>query len=639
MKKFILLNLLLTTLVAGLSFHANAQYALQALGARFVVNAPVALQGSKVFTYSSNPAVTGNWGGALGSYFHVPLVKGLDSLASAPLTNAAAVQDKWVLIFRGGGFYFSDKAYNCWLAGAAGVIIVNNQPGADPINMAAATTNNHASLITIPVLMISNPDGLALNAALNAGMRDTISISPWGFNLNHDLSVVSGSNPVLYMGAMPYSQLAGANGTAQPYNIYSGGYAANIGTKIASNVVLASDITFTANGSTTAIRHDTVHIGNIATIDSLAGAYNNSVYHPAPTSTGRYDIKTYVYSDSTDQDSPDDTVAARMYVTDSIFCMGRWDAANSKPISTGSEGFASGNLTWGPLVYAKDGPYRIAQIQMGVNDNDTTKHDLTNNPGFFIYAMKWTDGSNQQPLDNMMQEGEDSVIGIGFKSFTSADSNDTKFTVHMNNNQNKDNTGCAMNANSWYYFAASTGTLLMNIDGHTNYFGRLYTSQHIGNKTTYFAPNTNDDPNLDFHNSPSTTLNNIPFFAIATVDSIGVGRIRSFDAFTPAFAVYTSKFHENAVANVSATKSAFVLYPNPAVGSNLHIKLDLASRSSVVYFEVVDGLGRVVYHDTRKNLLNEDIELPTSKLVPGRYFIAIKSDDALEGKSFIVLAN
>ncbi|MDP1580638.1 MAG: S8 family serine peptidase [Candidatus Didemnitutus sp.] len=85
-------------------------------------------------------------------------------VGTQPLTNAAAVAGKIVLMERGAtagpSAAFTDKVRNAQNSGAIGVLIVNNIAGAP------ATPGGADPLVTIPSAMISQADGAALIAAL-----------------------------------------------------------------------------------------------------------------------------------------------------------------------------------------------------------------------------------------------------------------------------------------------------------------------------------------------------------------------------------------------------------------------------------------------------------------------------------------
>jgi len=101
-------------------------------------------------------------------------------------TSIDDLSGKIVLIDRG-TCPFGDKVFNAQLAGAIGVIVVNNQAGA-AFSMGGSNPD-----ITIPALMVSQADGEVIRAALSANVNATIDISSMGnfFDSSFDNGVVS----------------------------------------------------------------------------------------------------------------------------------------------------------------------------------------------------------------------------------------------------------------------------------------------------------------------------------------------------------------------------------------------------------------------------------------------------------------
>ena len=87
-----------------------------------------------------------------------------DSLGCETLTNGADVNGQIAVCYRG-VCEFGMKANQAQLAGARALIIINNVPGA-PVAMGAGALGAED---TIPVVMISDVDGAALMAAIEAG--------------------------------------------------------------------------------------------------------------------------------------------------------------------------------------------------------------------------------------------------------------------------------------------------------------------------------------------------------------------------------------------------------------------------------------------------------------------------------------
>ncbi len=142
------------------------------------VNSPSVVAGAKT-------AAAAGFGGAIPSS---PLTANLILVADATapindaceaITNAAAINGRIALIDRG-LCGFTDKVFAAQQAGAIAVIIANNVAGA-PFSMGGSNNS-----ITIPALMISQADGNALKAQINAGQTVNVTISSLGAS-NFDL--------------------------------------------------------------------------------------------------------------------------------------------------------------------------------------------------------------------------------------------------------------------------------------------------------------------------------------------------------------------------------------------------------------------------------------------------------------------
>jgi serine protease len=92
-----------------------------------------------------------------------------DSLLCNPASNAAAINGKIAVLYRG-GCEFGTKALNAQNAGAIGVVVVNNASGATiEMGPGAAGAN-----VNIPAIMVSNIDGAWFNSAINSGNASAV---------------------------------------------------------------------------------------------------------------------------------------------------------------------------------------------------------------------------------------------------------------------------------------------------------------------------------------------------------------------------------------------------------------------------------------------------------------------------------
>jgi large repetitive protein len=87
-----------------------------------------------------------------------------DNLGCESATNAAKLAGNIAFVYRG-NCLFGTKAWHAQEAGAIAVVVINNIPG-NLMNMAPGT---QGSLVTIPVVMISDIHGAALRTGLDSG--------------------------------------------------------------------------------------------------------------------------------------------------------------------------------------------------------------------------------------------------------------------------------------------------------------------------------------------------------------------------------------------------------------------------------------------------------------------------------------
>lgn len=170
-------------------------------GANVVASVPLVLsQGAPVLTISGTTTANGTYqigtasfGPALNSpgvtAEVMPVVdtapdSGLACTALSPL-NAAAVNGKIALVDRG-TCTFVAKALACQAAGAVGVIIANNAVGSPPPGLGGTDPT-----ITIPVVSVTQADGVVLRAALAKRSRLHSGMIA---NIGVDLSQRAGAN-------------------------------------------------------------------------------------------------------------------------------------------------------------------------------------------------------------------------------------------------------------------------------------------------------------------------------------------------------------------------------------------------------------------------------------------------------------
>ncbi|MCD6063290.1 MAG: hypothetical protein K0R82_1201 [Flavipsychrobacter sp.] len=635
MKKSVLLNLSLLSIGLTAAVNAGAQGTLasdaEVLGARFIVDAPAAIGGVKDFTFSSDPAGT-PWGGSLSTPVqNVEVVKAVDSEACATLTNN--VTGKWVLIYRG-NCEFGVKAKNAQDKGAAGVIIWNHTP-AELINMGAGAVGGS---VTIPVTFISNEDGRAMTNQLSAGQQVFISITPWGFNNAHDLAIVPGTPAPPPGMAIPISQFDGTD--IPQYRGYVGGYVANTGTSTEADVKLKATVNWTPlTGGTTEVHKDSAMATTFAPIDSIKyDLFSPNHFVLNPTGVGRYDFNYTVSANDADMYTADNSHSFSLNITPNAFSRGRINVQSQTPLVTNhfrlSDGTAS--LTWGPLFYVKKGGYHMSHVHFSVADQDTSDHDLTgsNDGSVEVFVFKWVDGSNGGASDNSIQSEELTIKGIAVKKFTTLDSNKTMLAAYIGDATSGNPATIVSEDNSYYWFAANLNNVFgLSTDANANYHARTNAAMNFATSKTpdYWSPAfTGAATDLT---QGGRTVRMFPFGTSSSdIDTLPVTQGSAVPAMTFIQGVFVVDVKQTA----KGSADQFTVYPNPAV-ANVTAKIGLVAATEKLQVKIIDGVGRQVYSEVRKNVQNTEVSIPVSNLPAGNYYMIMISDNNAMARPFTVV--
>lgn len=326
---------------------ANNNYYINYAGGRVSISSPSSLAGPVTYTIANDGGGNANeWGGSIAGLpnplLNVPIVKADPYEACGPLTNGGAISGNIALIKRG-NCEFGAKALAAEQQGAVAVIIVNHLPG-PPVGMGAGA---QGSGVTIPVIMVSDVDGAAIEAALGSGSV-TMSMSIWSNGYTADMGFVDRGLSLWHSYSIPLNQIK--NATSVPYKGFNGAVIGNFGSTTMNDVVIKTTVRWTATGgSTTVVREDTMNVGTFAPQDSILTPFKDMEYNLAPTSTGRYDVEYELSSSTTDDFLGDNKASYSFYVTDQLYSKGRYDFTNKRPYSSIGYRLGSGNeFTWGP---------------------------------------------------------------------------------------------------------------------------------------------------------------------------------------------------------------------------------------------------------------------------------------------------
>lgn len=617
-------------------------------GTRFVITAPSSIVGIKKINYAT-------WGAAASpTISNVIVEKAYDTLGAAKLLNGTGayptLTGKFALIFRGGGFTFSEKVKRCTDEGAIGVIIVNNIPG-DPVGMAPTPAG---STVTVPVLMISDVDGQAISDVIKSALPGAglvkLTLGTWNTGGTHDLGVLPAFQAVPHALNMPLHQFAGSTGV-EAYKMYTGGAIANYGTVTETAVTVNDSIYWTpTGGSATFVTAQSYTVPSISVADSIRFGFASAPYSlPAlPTATGKYEHKYSIKYSATDDFPQDNMTTITHYVNDSIFCRGNYDYTNKRPrVSIGIQP-ASGttNFMMGNMYYVKNGGYaaRAMQFSLSVNTNPT----LAGISQTTIYLYKWKDGTaGSGSLDSFVQARELTPVGVNFKNFSTADSSGQTITLEIKDFADPGSKKLViLEDTTWYYAVVEVPvSTFIGMDESVNFFSRSYAQYRaMGSKPgagiSDNAIGAFFNDNGTFVSIDSNSLFPFPFAGSATVPSniFNVDSVFYDKAdMVPSIALITSKEKKTAsISDVVKSIGTTNIYPNPATKGSMTVNVALNKNSNSVVYRLTDAIGRTLYTETHKNVLNEKFEMNTSNYPTGNYFLMVITDNGFDVKKVTI---
>ncbi len=608
-------------------------------GTRFVVTAPSAIAGIKKINYAT-------WGAAASPTISGKIIeKAYDTLGAATLLNGTGgyptLTGKFALIFRGAGISFSDKVNRCIAAGAIGVIIVNNVPG-DPVGMAPTPAG---STVAVPVFMISDVDGAAISneikaAPLGAGTV-IMTLGTWNTGGTHDLGVLAQYQSTPHAMNIPLHQLKGSAGTLA-YKHYVGGAVANYGAATETGVTVTDSVFWTPTGGSAAyVTNNSYTVASISVADSIRFGFGASAPYElaAPTTTGKYEHRYSASYGNTDDFPQDNKASITQYVTDSIFCKGRYDFTNNRPmVSLGIRPGVTPPVSFvsGDLFYIKNGNYAARKVQFSLSNDAAATLD-----GFLVnvFVSKWVDGAGGD-LDSLVQAGELTPVGICAKSLTSSDSTGKTLTLDVLDIVNPTSGKVVkLDGNSWYYIGVEVpASLFIGIDESNSFFTRGYAQWMLGGaKPGAFVYETAVGlTTSDFATFTSTATNTLapyPFSGNALyIDSAFYDRFNE----VPSIALHMSKDTSTSIKNLINTFNGTTsVYPNPAA-DNINIELSLKEMSSKVNYRLTDLMGKTVIDLTHSNVLNEKFTMNLNGISSGNYYLLIVTDKGLDVKKVTV---
>jgi hypothetical protein len=645
MKKFNLLNfsLALTMLVSPVLSEAQtdmyhglpANYYSDYVGGRVLVTAPGSVAKALNFTISNDGGST-DWGAQIpnnNSMLNLELVKADPYDVCATITNGPSLAGKIALVERG-NCEFGAKAYAVQLKNAVACIIVNNVNGG-PVGMGAGAQGVN---VNIPVIMISKDDGAALVAAMS-GNTVKMSLTKWGNGNMHDVGFVDRGLSLWHNFAIPYHQMDVASVAKNAYKGINGAVIANFGSSNETGIVVKAKVTWTPDGgSPVTVIEDSVTRAAFGVGDSIITPFVDNPYSLVGLTgyaLGRYDVQYTLRMDNSDDFPNDNSASYSFYVTSSLLAKGRYDFAKGQSFMSSYIGFTTPtDYMMGNLHYIAKKDYQFRNVQFSISKGSATDNDLSTVNPVNIWLYKWVDGSNGQPADNVIQQGETSIVGAASHEFKSGDTSGHVFTVDIADAQDKNKPSISAD-DSWYWVAADVPSgMYIGVDGESNmqprtYFRAKATNSFLDYYTILFGgaqsafTNASDEPTM------------YPFERGENgVDSSRFSEQKK--GIIPALPINMSIFPVSVSNTVAAQSFDISLYPNPA-SDVLNVSVKLEKKAAKAYYSIVDGLGRSVKREVRENVQNDTYSVTVSDLPAGQYYFTVNANDEVTVRKFTVV--
>ena len=574
MKKLILSLVMLV----GITF-ANAQVI-------FYVEDPVSITGNYDFTYAKP---TQSWGVAdLNDPLNaitdtLALVSdgtAEDSLGCNSLVNGSSIAGKIAVVYRG-SCQFGTKAFNAETAGAVGVIIINNVPGA-PIEMNGGTDGPN---VTIPVIMVSDATGAILtNEMANGpvvgfiGSKTNFYGNDLGYYKNDVLMAEQFSKPALI--AQNNNEFAINNIGAMVHN-----YGSNDQTNVAVNV----DITLNGNS----VYNQTSSASTIVSGDSAF--FTLPAFSLTSYTSGYYYMTYTITSDSTDEFTADNTLVTDFMIDDSSYALCRLDDTTGLPANVAYYRPSGGTGSFTQCIHFQDANASRMQVDGiyfsasgGTIPTGQTEGSL-NGEYFEVYVYEWADQFANMSDANF---GINSLTQIGSGSYTFlSDLQNTNVYAPMTLNT-------ALQDNSRYLFCVST----FNVD------------VYLG-----FDTEIDYDENVAIYDQPL-----FPIEDNGTWYALGFGT-----DVVPAISAsmsHTVGIEDNSEVEITP-------YPNPAKDV---ITIPTGNKTGVTTLIVTDLTGKVVLRQS-VNAVAGNVTVDASDLSNGTYIFNMNFEDGTHSKFNVVV--
>jgi hypothetical protein len=522
--------------------------------------------------------------------------------------NGAELEGKIALVDRGGCTFVS-KALNAQNAGALGIIIFNNQPGAGVIALGGDDLS-----ITIPVAMLSYEDGQAIRSALENG---TVNITMGNLVLPNDIGASAANVMTAPYGIVPLEQV-----TADNFTVVPGAGITNNGLNDAANFNISATVEYTElDGSNPATVYtesttleETVEPDSTSSLAVLPGFVPEN-------GIGRYTVTYSVESDSVDQLDFDNTFSSTFTISDSLYSKAQWNPTTGLPARTGT--FYS---TAAGGVYEMIAPFAFPSGGGSVRI-DTIIYEVLSATGttlaeasFEGYVYEWVDADE----DSLITNAEVEVVGIATFAFPEDYEEQVGILrLPVANFLTFAEPGPIVNPEASAYMVGvrhtGAGSVFMAFDENISY--TQYVDYKLANGTYHIS----DEPY--FVESDFDPETNSPDFE-------GLGQFADVSGGV-AIAIKTAPIATSTEDVVGAETFEMDIFPNPTA-EKLTTNLTFKQSTSFVEYNITAANGQVLLRELDNSVgQREQAEFNVEALPAGQYFLMIRTEQGIQTMPFV----
>ena len=520
------------------------------------------------------------------------------------LINGAELMGNIAIIDRG-SCEFGLKCKNAEDAGAIACIVANNVPLAGTFSMGPGVVGGQ---VTIPCVMISYEDGQIIKNAL---ANDVVKITLGDIPLPNDLDIQATSVIVPPLGVVPEFEVENAGDIV----VNPGATITNNGINTATNSMVTATIMHAPipGGSAVQVYQEASTPVAMIAPDSTSDLILLPDFQP--TAKGQYDIIYDVVSDSAEDLTVNNTYSAQLTISENMYCLGRWNHDEDRPIATIGYTVAGGGPIefLAPLTVPYGLGYQIDSLIFSVSVNAPATLANISVTGS-VY--EWVDAN----ADDVVNNDELFAVAIGFHTFDPANTNSQEWLLLP-----------------VVDFSSSDPSYVIDGDDKQFLIGVRYEEAN----TVFFGFDEATDYTqyIEFKGANVTDFD-LPYIGTNAWDGL-IPDIEAGFLFAGVRGAVATGIFINPVPSstieLSPQQLGINIYPNPVRGQALTADVTMEAPSTSMIYRVTDVNGRIHVNNKIENINTEhQLSVDVVHLASGQYFLTLIVDQGSRTVPFVV---